>query len=83
MTFFPAGRVEEVLAGLGPAADQVHEFMRTSHAAFGNLGASYIGLGVIAGRVVLLAGPNSDEITDTLKMLDASDAEVLKLDTLH
>lgn len=81
MTVLPAGTVEEVLVGLGPERETVHEFMRISHAAHGPV--SYVGLGVIAGRVVLLAGPSDEEITDALRLLEATDAEVLKLDTLH
>lgn len=83
MNLMPAGPVEEVMAGGGPGRDEVHEFLRMSHHSHGHDGVSYVALGVLSGRVWLLAGPDAEELEDTLREADATDAEIIELRNLH
>lgn len=83
MNLMPAGPVAEVMAGGGPGRDEVHAFLKMCHHADSRDGVSYVALGVIEGRVWLLAGGDADALEEVLREADASDAEIIELRNLQ
>jgi len=71
------------MVGGGRGREEVQAFLRMSHHGHGVEGVSYVALGIMDGRVWLLAGPDADELAAVLREADATDAEILELRNLH
>lgn len=83
MTVFPAGSLEEVLAGDGAPKGEVHAFIRLSHSVYSRDGVSYVAIGVLDDKVWLLAGADAEKIANVLQESGSTDAEIIELRNLH
>lgn len=83
MNLMPCGPVETLMTGGGPEKDEVQRFLRMCHMADNHDGVSYVALGVMDGRVWLLAGPDAQSLEAALREGDATDAEIIELRNLH
>jgi len=77
------GTVSDVMQTGQTLKDKALSFVRGSHHSMSTGGVSYLGIGVIGNLVVVIAGPDGQELADALQLHSAWAAEVLRLENLH